>query len=138
MHHFHPSLFSFALRTRCPLLMVCYCVFFSHQGRGLEKDQAQICCGFPVVPFLSLNIYLKNFGSFTHFNFLMNYRLFFLVSRKRHIIEFFPSRIICFPSNPGVFLYASLYKEQKYRPLPELSWYFVENQLTINMILYLS
>lgn len=96
-------------------------------------------CKNITVTFLSLNIYLKKLGSFTHFNFLMNYRLFFLVSRKRHIIEFFPSRIICFSSNHGVFLYASLKKEQKYLPPPpELSWYFVENQLTINMILYFS
>ena len=63
--------------------------------------------------FLSLNIYLKKIWKLYTFNFLMNYRLFFLVSRKRHIIEFFPSRIICFSSNQGVVLYASLYKEQK-------------------------
>lgn len=45
------SLFSFALRTRCPLLMVCYCVLFSHQRRGLEKTRLKICCGFPVCTF---------------------------------------------------------------------------------------
>lgn len=64
--------------------------------------------------FLPLNIYLKTIWKLYTFDFLMNYRLFFLVSRKRHIIEFFPSRIICFSSNQGVVLYASLYKKQKY------------------------
>ena len=44
-------IFSFALRITCPLLVVCYCTFFSRQGRGLEKDWAHICCWFAVCIF---------------------------------------------------------------------------------------
>lgn len=46
-------IFSLALRVMYPLLVVCYYAFFSHQGKGLEKDWAHclgsIYCQFPVL-----------------------------------------------------------------------------------------